>query len=58
MFVLCFQFFANSITVGVVLGFVKLGWDEQGDSMGQMGQYGTVYTVPLVCLYFSGVERV
>ena len=42
MFVLCFQFFANSITVGVVLGFVKLGWDEQGgtvwdrwDSMGQ-----------------------
>lgn len=55
MFVLCFQFFANSNTVGVVWVFVKLGWNEQGDSM---GQYGTVYTVPLVCLYFLGVEGV
>lgn len=35
MFVLCFQFFANSSTVGVVWVFVKLGWNEQGDSMGQ-----------------------
>ena len=58
MFVLCFQFFANSITVGVVWGFVKLGWGEQGDRWDSMGQYGAVYTVPLVCLYFSGVERV
>ena len=57
-----FSFFVNSITVGVVWGFVKLGWGRAGGQYGtvwdSMGQYGTVwdslYCPVVLPLFFRG----